>query len=390
MGDKDERTALRERLFRELSLLFLGDLNRGIGGVWTESRNRRMGELYERLQDGDKQPFSLVVGAGLTASVKLPAWGSLLGRLEVNTFDFQSGIDPKHRAKNPSDDYPAGDYPFYEFPEFHTQKAFSDAKDSFHITDPLELAEYIKDGFPGGKKWDTEKQNVMKTIVRQALEAEPKTYQKENKETYLYQTAEMCAKYFSTGNRRIVSYNYDNLLEWYIHRQHPALCPNAVYDRRSAGAGLNVYHIHGYLGLSGTDHENEESERIILTEDDYLELERYPYCWENYLLTRALYEGDSLFLGFSGDDYNFRRIMRGVSESAAGIKRYMIVSINDTIKSVIEMALDEYESADPPIEYLVRILSHWLEIRDKYWSKKGIVPIWATHDDCPKLIENLL
>lgn len=386
MTDKKKET-LRESLTKTLTERYFGGSD-GTGGLWESARAERMKELRGRLQDSNN-PFSLVVGSGLTASVGLPAWSALLGRLEVDAFDMRSGKSPDY------DDppYPSCDYPFYDFPEFRTVKTFQDARDYFGVTDPLELAEYIKVSLPGGSRWETEKQALMKTIVRKALEADPKYLNpddKKNQNSYLSWAARLCASRFRSNNRYIVTFNYDNLLEWYIEKRSGLPYPNAVYDRNPAATGMNVYHIHGYLGLEGTGYEKDESERIILTEDDYLDLERNPYCWENYLLTRALHEGDSLFLGFSGDDFNFRRILRGLSQPVGKIKRYMVVSVGSIVKSVVDMAMSEFAGKVPPRDYMVRILSHWLEIRDVYWSKKGFVPIWATREQCPKLIESLI
>lgn len=355
---------------RELTAKFFGRGEEPDGYIFRQ-RKSLMAELHRRLSD-EQNPFTLIVGSGVTASVNLPIWSKLLGRLEINAFDL------------PNDD---SSY----CPAFHTAEEFCAAKDHFNIPDPLELAEYIKLSFPGlSHEKEAEKHGLMKTVVRKALEANTAYLDiSGNIDSYLCRTVQLIEKRFQKNNRLIVTTNYDNLLEYYYEKCARSGNAFPVYDGgKPRFDRVNIYHIHGFLGLDGTDRAGEESERIILTEDDYRELEQYPYCWENYLLTRTLHEGDSLFLGYSGDDNDFRRILRGFSERYRSGKRYLVICIDEIIESTVKMALAENRKE---IDYMLHILCRWLSIKAKYWREKGFIPIWTTWRDseCTELLKDL-
>lgn len=335
---------------------------------------QRIGELRSRLNDPNR-PFALVVGTGVTASVGMPGWNALLGRLEINTLDLGT-----EEARN--------------FRAYGASEQFKDAKEIFGIQDPLELAEFVRLGLPElPDPYGIDPQSLMKLMVRKALEADGRyiTCRDSGTATYLSRTCELIRRYFrEKGNRNIVTFNYDNLLEWYCEKL--GIPANAIFDNAEpVPEKLNICHIHGFIGLKGTDQAGTESERIILTEDDYRDLERYPYCWENYLLLRALQEGDSLFLGFSGVDYNFRRMLGGLAGSASKNRnrRYIVADVDSMIWSVIE-GIKKESGGSGRSEDMVSALQRRLEIQERYWAGKNFFPIWTTREDCPALLQKLM
>ena len=138
---------------------------------------------------------------------------------------------------------------------------------------------------------------------------------------FLSRILRACAKMVKEGKvTEVVTYNYDTLLETCleeiedIHDYMDHVDAESLTD--STGK-INIYHVHGCIPtkVKITDKKiaklcGKASEDIVLSENDYYEIEKYPYDWRNVVQAKLLLQNHCLFLGFSGDDYNFRRILK--------------------------------------------------------------------------------
>lgn len=109
---------------------------------------------------------------------------------------------------------------------------------------------------------------------------------------------------------RILTYNYDNYLEFYLDNLH--LPYNELYDSKCiVNNCLSIYHVHGYLpNVKYKTHMLERHKQsVCLTEADYNELYNYPYSWQISSQLSFFRENTCLFIGCSLADPNIRRLL---------------------------------------------------------------------------------
>lgn len=206
--------------------------------------------------------------------------------------------------------------------------------------------------------------------------------------------------------KEIITYNYDNLLEECL-RVIGNVNDSEIYSYgNSKEAGLkkkdvkyHIYHVHGFLPV--TDHDQElESEKIVLTENSYTDIEKMGYDWVNVIQSYKYHTSNMIFIGFSGQDYNFRRILRSLSAGKQN-HHYIFICIDDIVKRVFKKQIDdlpvlEFEAliADKdklkkeyPFELIM--LNKMLSAKSIYWEKHGLTPIWTTIGELPEVLLGL-
>lgn len=367
----------------------LDDLHKDLGGQ--NALNTLMMERLNRVRRLVQQSGSatLILGAGINGSVGLPGWDALLGRLLL--------LITSTSFKRPDKAYPK-----YERRDL---TGYANAENPYSA-DALEVAEYIYNVLPSwslspdGKlvQSDEERDQSLKVLVREAMAPkDPKTLDDMNrlKDTALGCIAELAFQHFQTrtctgdlSRRNVLTYNYDNLLEHCLCASHPDLNVQSLYDRaeEDPNSDLHIYHPHGYLDL--THPHGAESRRIILAESSYIDIEHRNYNWVNYLLARALHDNICLVFGFSGIDYNFKRIMKHLDDEEDPdtldnrCKRYIFVSIS-RLKKALFGSEEMLTGGD------AQRLCAYLALKENYWRRKGFLPIWVTHESLPKLIRYL-
>lgn len=66
------------------------------------------------------------------------------------------------------------------------------------------------------------------------------------------------------------------------------------------------------------------SAKVILAESDYYEEEQVNYSWTNVLQSYGMLRTNMIFLGFSGADYNFRRLVKHIEKEKRDRQQYYI------------------------------------------------------------------
>jgi hypothetical protein len=79
---------------------------------------------------------------------------------------------------------------------------------------------------------------------------------------------------------------------------------NSVFEK------ISVYHLHGYLQMQRSKPDEEASDQLVLTEDEYLERNDDPYSWASVVLHWAVREFPMVFVGCSMTDELVRRALR--------------------------------------------------------------------------------
>lgn len=383
-------------------------------GAFLEEMARRAGHVQRQLRE--QKNTALILGAGVSQSVKLPSWDRLLARATFLLTNI-GNADPYYGPGCKDDP--------------HNARLYNSLNQVFNGTDALEVAEYIdlvlsKYGsqrrsalLPLGSGDSDER---LKGLVRYCLSDRPAFSVAENvgRDTTLWMTAKLAARRFyvergQQKNRSVITYNYDNLLEAvagspdFLAETGAPLEVLSLYDEADPPPlgtlrRLNVFHPHGFIDLcSGS---RAESQSVVLSEKSFYGMEQKNYSWSNFLLARAIYDDVCLFIGFSGNDYNFRRIMKNLDDVRQGGEephRFLVVTIDELVFQVLRMYADisgqplsDYDAAALEPRHLEGIDEHirrrilsYLYQKEIYWKTKGVLPIWTTIVDTPGLVEGL-
>jgi hypothetical protein len=219
--------------------------------------------------------LSLVLGAGVSASCGAPSWTELLLRLHNLAASKQWSVDLSWLSEVYSESVAA------DGPLISARLAVAgadDQSDEFRA----KLREEIYRGVDAKKR---------SALVEQ-----------------LARLAQLCEG--RAGIKAVLTYNYDVLLEEefdHLGRGYRRLDRN---DRGSSH-GIEVRHVHGFLGRKQLDHE-----WVVLTERAYHLEYASPFSWSNVVQLNAFRESSCLFVGLSMTDPNLRRLLEAAKESA--------------------------------------------------------------------------
>jgi len=98
-----------------------------------------------------------------------------------------------------------------------------------------------------------------------------------------------------------------------------------------------------------------------------------------------------VLVGFSGEDANFRRIIRKNSEGES----YIFFTVDDIVRKVFSNIATKINPVDIALEkkdnypYEMLLLLFMIQAKTKYWENLGIHPIWTTLKELPQKIKGL-
>src|SRR5262245_1997435 len=149
------------------------------------------------------------------------------------------------------------------------------------------------------------------------------------------------------GLRRVVTYNYDNLLEFVLPRRSTqAIWQPMQLEPRA----LPIYHVHGFVPVNETASASSIDD-IVLTEDQYNRVANDPYSWTNLVQLQAITDSVGLVVGMSLDDRNLRRLLDATNRVAQRPELYAFVRkphppelTDDDVRMIGRMAHDFYEN----------------------------------------------
>lgn len=409
----------------QISLIFSSSCE-----FFVEEMELRLSHIEKQLSE--KKGATLILGAGVSQSMGLPSWNTLVARA---TFLLSNTKDSANMWKiyGPSC---ARDEKRPTFPE--------EVLNVFEGTDILETAAYLDILAPvqkaGGSLFSILRTSNRllaeryKGLIRYCLFPEGDfsvdSYLINNsnpQSNTLIETAKLAAHYFSScrkdtttfrNNRSVITYNFDNLFESLLENTcFLSWLPGELrdikvfplYDQKvpervpDGEKHLHIYHPHGYLDLCHSS--GDESKSIVLSEESFYELERRNYNWVNFLLARALHDDLCLFIGFSGNDYNFRRIIKNIDDfnnassmKADDFQHFLIVTVDELVTQVLKMYSLKGKAEDDLLSHNdIRVINddvkhrilNYLKLKEFYWRRKGFLPIWATIKDVPHIIAGL-
>ena len=223
--------------------------------------------------------------------------------------------------------------------------------------------------------------------------------------SYLLQT--------ENGFRRALTYNYDTLVEDCLIDlfqvkpariiSHPGEWCSVTQEGISDP--INIFHVHGCVLRKEYQNDHrysnlKESKRIILSEDSYYNAERQEiYNWMNSIQSYFLNRDTCVFVGFSADDYNFRRILRQMGNDGlpqkVRPKHYLVLTIDDLIRDLWHnvcrnnLGAENINSEGIRAQVLL-LFRKQLKMKAAYWKRYNFFPIWVTIQDIPDILLSLV
>lgn len=224
----------------------------------SQTRDSLLDEAKGRFSQGD---VSLFLGAGLGRSAGLPDWYTLIKRM----------LEDVNKRTTSQEKY------YYAVLEADTNRS------------PIVMARYLKNAL-GNKPED------FVPLIRGALYRNPPVKSK-LLDSVTKMAVDPCV-------RRVITYNYDDLLEHSIDDQRQF----SIIDgkNRPVPGTLPIYHVHGFVPR---DDDPSFEENVVLSEDEYHLLYKEAFHWSNTEQLHALKNTTCFFIGLSLADPNLRRLL---------------------------------------------------------------------------------
>lgn len=388
-----------------------------------EKENKKnLQELRTKLQKTNrKECWMLCLGAGVSISVNLPNWHELLAKITARMLpiigekEMLDGVNNKAYYKAVQRFYKELTYES-GFLEKYKKSFDGNYKETFKNINILEAAEYILNDLKGSLEYSSEDErrnggNFQKRIhfhmnhlIQEACEFHGKVDSSNKK--LKYTTLAAVARLMKTDKddliHNVITYNYDNLLETYLRNVchckpehvHSIVKKDGIKDFENRKE-WTIYHVHGRVPVVPYPGE-EMSDNVILTESDYYQEEQINYSWTNILQSYAMLRANLIFIGFSGADYNFRRIIKYVNqENALPHERYIFFAVDDIVNAVFNSNEDTKDCINKMIsnesEYSFEklFINYLIHAQTVYWEKHGLKVIWSSHEDLYNDLEGL-
>lgn len=410
---------------------------------------KRQREIYINcVKDSIKSgQTALVLGAGISKPSEMPLWGPLIS--EMMGYAIHYDLVGREQPR------------FYTKDTFEGGRLLEQSKNLINgnlqllgKVNPLEAAEYVVQLFYDGKTKESTRRKLEEasvgSMINQIVDAS-----KTPQELLLYEFPELRKKIESgvsikevvaeekakvvaakntmfavsyllsveNGIRCAMTYNFDPLVQEHmldlfgVEESQLITHPGQWNQEFVETVGMReIYHVHGFV--PGQRHLERHSDRIfpastgplVLSEDSYYRIEhKEAYNWSSSIQSYLLNKYSCLFVGFSADDYNFRRILRQRSvtdnidpcspHSSPHCVHYLILTIDDWIKDIYQDVCRANIGQDSTVskdavgkisQDSILLLQYALEARAAYWMRFGIIPIWITVSEIPQLLTSLV
>lgn len=348
---------------------------------------------------------TLVAGAGLSVPAGLPKWSTLLSKAFSVMLELSEPASGSMYRQGFQDFRRSSPERFQELVEQLASAAITPPGDM----NLLESGEYIEQSLnqlalSGGGALSSPISRVrLRAVLRQCMQPEKSI--EDLSGSALWNFAGLMLSYIQSGRGigSVITYNYDNLLECCL-REHlrNSYGPGAALERYcqihvdrdteappppSRRRMTHIYHIHGSFLLPGLEDCGRDSHNLILSEESYYEVEARTYDWVHMVQAQALLNSSCIFSGFSAEDYNFRRLLKSLNPSQLPYQHYILFTINDAAKHFYRELTGRTLTDSAPVNSIpedVRfLLNYYLSLKENYWQRYRICPIWSTYDDLP-------
>lgn len=397
-----------------------------------EENQKNLMELRRRLNKRkSKENWVLCLGAGVSISVGLPNWFKLLAKISARILPAAGKEELSDQISDEA--FYTGVSQFYKglsYDNIFFDK-LSDAFEggyvkTFESINALEAAEYVRNYLARSQEYSDEDENRnggefqkrinehMNFLIGQAcaIDIEMDDSNKKIQRSTLAAVARLMKSEKDHLIHNAITYNYDNLLETYL-RNLCGCAPEKIHsiDKKDKLRDFNdknnwnIYHVHGRIPVIPYPGEGMSSS-VILTESDYYQEEQINYSWTNILQSYVMLRANLIFIGFSGTDYNFRRIVKYVNqENTVQQQRFIFFSVDDIVSAVFSKEIEKEsklekgkkleeciadinkENSEYAFEKL--FINYLIHAQTVYWKQHGLTVIWSSHEELYDDLESL-
>ena len=380
-----------------------------------------------------------VLGAGISKSAGVPLWGECLLRMWARTLFLERNFDSDPSIGKEFRSTLEEIKKEMKHPEIFLEKINqtiigTSSNQILTGVSTLEAAEYIQNFVAETISWGNHGKEYLQDLAFAGLVKDSLKIDKTPDEIWEKmkdQVLGVLAAYFMgqiKKNREVtvISYNFDDLLEFALERvgleQEKCHIKNPGTKNVLEGKkGVHIYHPHGTVSVIPNS-LSEESQKLVLAESNYERLEQKAYLWENSIQAKVLHDKSCVFLGFSGEDYNFRRIIKNMERDGErqDIKHYLFLSIQSFVKKMFHDVVNkkllrdtartqkereeflshiekkEYDNTlreilhDESMIYERMLIVKKLYAQYLYWERYNIIPIWTTREELPQMVQEIL
>lgn len=392
-----------------------------------EKNEEKLSNLKAGL-DGDED-WLLCLGAGVSQSCGVPGWYDLLSRMLARTMAFY----PAHEKDNKEIEAISSFVENNRNNGVYLKKleSFYQGKYSKVLNgmDALEAAEYVKKVVEVHKN-NEDSENIelkekienryIEKLIRESCKIDKLPDKSKSDEG---RTLKAITHLMKNKIKTALTYNYDDLVEKGLLEYEgigeefiKSVVPGEKIEHLT-GDIRKIFHIHGSIPI--IERENSKG-KIVLTEASYYEEERDGYSLANVLQSYAMTHYNLIYVGFSGADYSFRRILRGLGKMDYKTKRYIFFCLDDVLESIITICCREKiklkiengekkekgnESSGEEWKYVLEdivndtkdeynfekvLINHIVWAKTQYWEDHGLSVIWSTLDELPGCLCSLV
>lgn len=301
---------------------------------WTQEKERLLVDAQQHFYNSPHNTF--FIGAGLGASVRMPAWEELLGGL----LGYAKKVSNTAIGK---EDY----------------KVIGDSCNNSSLI----TGRYIENGFKDSEQF---KQHIYKVLYKNNPKPDSDLYK-------------AITKAISTEHvEQVITFNFDDLLETALEKK--GISVHSIFDRRHySGSRFPVYHVHGMV-----PQEKPIDSTPVLSEKEYHMLYRESFHWSNVIQLQAFSRTTCFFIGLSMNDPNLRRLL---DISRNGIEK----DADSQGERLCHYAFLERKPLNPEKPNTAKDEEHFA-LQEKMMAELGINVIWYEHGqyaEIPKMIERL-
>ena len=253
------------------------------------------------IKDSRESKFTLVLGAGVSASAGVPQWKELLKKI---CSAFFSHWEMDNELNNPPKNLSIA----LTDPFFWSDESIKYGN-KFSEDDLLLVAQQIKNCIR-----DLDWIYLLRHCLYDGIEYIPQTSK------LIESIAELRANN-ADKIKAIINYNYDNLFESAL-KAKGVKYNYAWFDKKynNKNESIPIYHPHGILPIEGYIKSN-----VIIAESDYHKETMEPYSGSNLVQIQYLCNSTCIFFGTSMRDPNLRRLLR-ISSSISPNKHYAFLT----------------------------------------------------------------
>ena len=316
------------------------------------------------IQQGNS--VDLFLGAGVSCSAGMPGWNALLSKLLLEI--YSSRESPWEELSNKD------------------KNTFINAFIENDTMTPLSLARYLKAGY---NKYNKQNTTEFAKSINKAL------YTEKNQTSPLLESITRACKEKSIRDtkrtkpkiQRIVTYNFDTLVEEHLNRNEIDNQP--IYNNTPPQQeGLPIIHVHGLIPRDPNNITIEHQQSIVFADDAYNAAYNTPFLWSNLEQLESLRRSTCVMVGLSMNDPNMRRMLDAAYQARGAIDNETLPHFALLRRKKLEFEEDNQGKFDKKMKE--QFLDNHHSIAESSFESLGVHVIWYNeHNELPKIIDKI-